>query len=119
MSKIVLVTGAAGSIGSEISKQLTKCNYKKLVLVDIAESPLYDLITDLEQKEINNIEFILLNISKKESIAVIGHFAKQPRFQGAGSSLVKPTVVDNLWNELKELVSKFYSQDLQLFNYKF
>lgn len=64
----ILVTGAAGSIGSGISKQLTSCKYKKLILVDIAESPLYDLITDLEQKEANNIEFILLNISEKESI---------------------------------------------------
>src|SRR5690606_23776582 len=41
--KVVLVTGAAGSIGSEISRQLMGYPYKKLILVDQAESPIYDL----------------------------------------------------------------------------
>src|SRR5690606_20881236 len=41
--KVVMVTGAAGSIGSEISRQLMGYPYKKLILIDQAESPLYDL----------------------------------------------------------------------------
>src|SRR5690606_30154863 len=40
--KVLMVTGAAGSIGSEIARQLSKFNFEKLVLVDIAESSLYD-----------------------------------------------------------------------------
>jgi beta-glucosidase len=52
----------------------------------------------------NENDVLPIDVSKEESIAVIGHFAKQPRFQGAGSSLVKPTEVDNLWDELNELV---------------
>jgi FlaA1/EpsC-like NDP-sugar epimerase len=43
----VLVTGAAGSIGSELVKQLSHFDIKQLILVDQAESQLYDLQQDL------------------------------------------------------------------------
>lgn len=42
-NKVILVTGAAGSIGSEISRQLMTYNVKKLILLDQAESDLYEL----------------------------------------------------------------------------
>lgn len=42
-NKVVLVTGAAGSIGSEIVLQVLKFNPKKLVLLDQAETPLNNL----------------------------------------------------------------------------
>jgi FlaA1/EpsC-like NDP-sugar epimerase len=45
--KVILVTGAAGSIGSEIVRQLLYYNPKKVVLLDQAESPLYDLKNDI------------------------------------------------------------------------
>lgn len=44
--KIILITGAAGSIGSELARQCAKFNPKKLYLLDQAESPLHEL--DLE-----------------------------------------------------------------------
>ena len=47
--KVVLVTGAAGSIGSEMVRQITRFHPKKVILFDIAETPLYDL--ELELKE--------------------------------------------------------------------
>jgi len=50
-NKTVLITGAAGSIGSEIVRQIIPYNPKKLVLVDQAESALYEL-----QLEINEME---------------------------------------------------------------
>src|SRR5690606_1062881 len=46
--KRILVTGAAGSIGSEIAKQLGKYNPKMIVLCDQAESPLHNLYLDLQ-----------------------------------------------------------------------
>lgn len=42
-NKIILVTGAAGSIGSEIARQLMNYNTKELIMVDQAESDLYEL----------------------------------------------------------------------------
>lgn len=41
--KTILVTGGAGSIGSEIVKQLAAFNPKKIVVLDNAESPLYEM----------------------------------------------------------------------------
>ncbi len=46
----VLVTGAAGSIGSEICRQLLKFDFKKLILLDQAESGLFDLEFELKKK---------------------------------------------------------------------
>lgn len=47
VGKVILVTGAAGSIGSEIVRQLLKFPVKKIVLLDNAESALYDLQQEL------------------------------------------------------------------------
>lgn len=49
--KVVMVTGAAGSIGSEICRQVLQHNPKRLIMFDQAESPMYDL-----QFELNNDE---------------------------------------------------------------
>lgn len=46
-SKRVFITGAAGSIGSEIVRQLLNFRPKELILIDQAESALYDLETEL------------------------------------------------------------------------
>lgn len=48
--KKVLVTGGAGSIGSELVRQILKYKPKQLILVDQAESPLYDLELELKEK---------------------------------------------------------------------
>ncbi len=47
--KTVLVTGAAGSIGSELCRQLAKLGVKKLVLFDSAETPMHELRIELER----------------------------------------------------------------------
>jgi FlaA1/EpsC-like NDP-sugar epimerase len=41
--RVVMVTGAAGSIGSELCKQIVRCQPKKLICVDQAETPLFNL----------------------------------------------------------------------------
>ena len=48
--KVVMITGAAGSIGSELVKQVSPFNPQKLILVDQAESPIYDLDIDIRSK---------------------------------------------------------------------
>ena len=47
--KVVMVTGAAGSIGSEIVRQVSKFEPRLVVLAEIAESPLHDLSLDLNK----------------------------------------------------------------------
>ncbi len=49
-SKVILVTGAAGSIGSEIANQLVKYNPKLIILLDQAETPLHNLKLATEEK---------------------------------------------------------------------
>jgi FlaA1/EpsC-like NDP-sugar epimerase len=66
--EVILITGAAGSIGSGLTKQLARSKYKKLVLVDIAESPLYELIKTLEFENVEHISFILLDITHEASL---------------------------------------------------
>ena len=68
VNETILITGAAGSIGSALSKQLSKCQYKKLILVDVAESPLYDLINELEFDNTQNSHFLILNITEKDAL---------------------------------------------------
>ncbi len=49
--KVVMVTGAAGSIGSEICRQVLQNNPKCLIMFDQAESPMYDLQFELNNEE--------------------------------------------------------------------
>ncbi|MBR0499875.1 MAG: polysaccharide biosynthesis protein [Bacteroidales bacterium] len=48
--KVVLVTGASGSIGSELCRQLARLGVKKLVLFDNAETPMHNLRLELEDR---------------------------------------------------------------------
>ena len=48
--KVVLVTGAAGSIGSELCRQLCTFGLQRLVLFDMAETPMHNIRLELEEK---------------------------------------------------------------------
>ena len=58
----VLVTGAAGSIGSELINQLSNFDVKHLILVDQAESPLYDVQQNLKRDGKHNYTAIVADI---------------------------------------------------------
>ncbi len=49
-SKVVMVTGGGGSIGSELCRQIAKSNPKTLVIFDIYENNLYDIQLELQKK---------------------------------------------------------------------
>lgn len=70
--KIILVTGGAGSIGAEIVRQVARFNPKTIVVLDQAETPLYEIELEM-QEEFPHIhfEFILADISNKHRIEPI------------------------------------------------
>ncbi|MFH0867344.1 MAG: nucleoside-diphosphate sugar epimerase/dehydratase [Bacteroidota bacterium] len=65
--KVILVTGAAGSIGSEIVRQITHFSPKKIILLDQAETPLFHLELELHEKYRSaSIEVVMGDIRNKE-----------------------------------------------------
>ena len=49
-NQVVMVTGAAGSIGSEIVRQIARYQPRVIVLLEVAESPLHDVLIDLKKE---------------------------------------------------------------------
>ena len=68
--KVVMVTGAAGSIGSEICRQLLTYQPAKVVMLDQAESPMYDLQFELKNTEslkpmVERMAFVIANVKDR------------------------------------------------------
>jgi FlaA1/EpsC-like NDP-sugar epimerase len=68
---VILVSGGAGSIGSEIVRQICGYGYKSLIIVDQAESALYDLQQDLKQNGYHNFIPIVGDIRDKNRMNAI------------------------------------------------
>ena len=65
--KRVLVTGAAGSIGSEIVRQVAAFNPFKIILVDQAETPLHDMYLEIQREWINlEAKIVVADISNEK-----------------------------------------------------
>jgi FlaA1/EpsC-like NDP-sugar epimerase len=95
-NKVILVTGAAGSIGSELVRQLLNFNPKKVILLDQAESPLYDLNVELTavRKQVN-WEVVIADITNEQRMRkVFDHFCPSVVFHAAAYKHV-PLMEDN------------------------
>lgn len=93
--KVVLVTGAAGSIGSEIARQLMGYPYKKLILLDQAESPLYDLQQTTQNICKGDCEFVMGDVRDPNRVDTIFRiFNPQIVFHAAAYKHV-PLMEDN------------------------
>lgn len=78
VDKVVLVTGAAGSIGSEICRQLIQYKPSKIIMLDQAESPMYDLQFELKSNEpykqyVDHMEFVIANVKDRQRMAKVFH----------------------------------------------
>ena len=67
--RTILVTGAAGSIGSELVRQITRYHPRHIILLDQSESPLYELELELREKfRFSNFSVVLADILQKTRI---------------------------------------------------
>ena len=105
--KTVLVTGGGGSIGSEICRQIAKCNPKKLVVLDIYENNAYDIQQELlmqygedldlsveiaSVRDINRLDYIF----RKYNPEIVFHAAAHkhvPLMENSGYEAIKNNVL--------------------------
>jgi FlaA1/EpsC-like NDP-sugar epimerase len=69
--KVIMITGAAGSIGGEIAHQASYYKYKHLILLDQAESDLYDLQQSFKRKGVENYSIEVADIRNLERMKEI------------------------------------------------
>ena len=100
-NKVILVTGAAGSIGSEISRQIATYNVKHLILIDQAESDLYDLQQELHQKGLHNFSALVSDVrDKKRMRDIFEEYKPQKVFHAAAYKHV-PLMEDSPYEAIK------------------
>ncbi len=85
VNKTILVSGAAGSIGSEIVRQLLKFPIRKIILLDQAESALYDLQQEILLRHYDGpFQIVLADVTNKARMAgVFEEFKPQIVFNAA------------------------------------
>lgn len=95
--KRVMITGAAGSIGSEIMRQVASFNPYKLILVDQAETPLHDIRLELQDRWRDiDAETIIADISNATRMEdIFREFKPQYIFHAAAYKHV-PMMEDNV-----------------------
>ncbi|MFN8452998.1 MAG: SDR family NAD(P)-dependent oxidoreductase, partial [Anaerolineae bacterium] len=72
MNKVILITGAAGSIGSELCRQIMQYNPTKAILLDNNESGLHDLVTELRARHPEvDFEPALVDIWSRSSLRAL------------------------------------------------
>lgn len=82
--KTILVTGAAGSIGSELVRQIIKFNPEKIILLDQAESAIYDLVNELKDRNQTSFEEVIADVTNQERMEnVFKHFKPQIVYHAA------------------------------------
>jgi len=69
--KIILVTGGAGSIGSELVRQIAFTNFQQLIVIDQAESALYDIQQDLSMHADKNILYMVGNVRDRHFMDMV------------------------------------------------
>jgi FlaA1/EpsC-like NDP-sugar epimerase len=70
-NRTVLVTGAAGSIGSELARLLATLRPRRLVLVDFNESGLFDIAEELRQNQLADVAESLVSIVDREALLAV------------------------------------------------
>jgi len=108
-SKIILVTGAGGSIGSEISRQIIKLNPKKLLLLELNEFALYNISEELNNVAPNlRIVPLLVNIQNASRVNEIFKTFKVDTVYHTAAYKHVPLVEKNVCESVKNNVFGTY-----------
>ena len=104
-SKVVMVTGAGGSIGSEISRHIIKLNPKKILLIELNEFALYKISEELKNFNKNiKIISLLVNVQNSSKLEeVLKTFAVDTVYHAAAYKHV-PLVEENICESVKNNV---------------
>ncbi len=71
-NKTVLITGAGGSIGSEIARQVARNNPKTLILLDANEFALYEIRNEIESTLLNtSLKTIIASVTNKKRVSKV------------------------------------------------
>ena len=104
-SKVVLVTGAGGSIGSELCRQILKLKPKKLLLIELNEFALYKINEEL-RNQTKNIKVIslLINIQNSSRVEEVFKTFKIDTVYHAAAYKHVPLVEENICESVKNNV---------------
>lgn len=104
--KRVMITGAAGSIGSEIMRQVASFNPYKLILVDQAETPLHDIRLELHDswRDIDAATIIASIENQSRMEAIFKEYKPQYIFHAAAYKHV-PMMEDNVSEAIQNNVA--------------
>ncbi len=103
--KIILVTGGAGSIGSELVRQIGFTDFDKLIVIDQAESALYDIQQELKGNCHKDVLFMVGNVRDRQFMSsVFEQFRPQIVFHAAAYKHVPlmeqnpyESILTNIW----------------------
>ena len=104
-SKVILVTGAGGSIGSELCRQIVKLKPEKLILLELNEFALYKISEDIKNIMPNlNIINLLMNIQNSSRIEEVFKTFKVDTVYHAAAYKHVPLVEENICESVKNNV---------------
>ena len=104
-SKVVMVTGAGGSIGSELSRQIIKFNPKTLILIELSEFALYKINEDLKKiYKSTKVIPLLINIQNQLKIEQVFKTFNIDTVYHAAAYKHVPLVEENICESVKNNV---------------